>query len=572
MVTANDHQLQGIALLLVQIGILTQDDALKYIDLALEKRITILHYLVSENLVPPLLIANALSKSCGLPLFQLDAIDLESLPINLVNDKLIRKHHIIPLYNRGIQLFIATDDPGKHTAFKEIQFHTGLQIYPVVVEADKLSVVLDTLLHKKEDAGLEGYLDESHEIDDLEITADEDLEQNTLALSNEDAPIVKFVNRILVDAIKKGVSDIHFEPYEREFRIRYRQDGLLYEVSSPNLNLAARFAARLKIMANLDISERRVPQDGRFKMKLSHSKSIDFRMNTCPTVSGEKIVMRILDTNSTQIGIEALGFSVEQKACFLKAIARPQGMILVTGPTGSGKTVTMYSALNILNTVDVNISTAEDPVEIKVNGINQVNINPKAGLNFSDILRSFLRQDPDIIMVGEIRDIETAEIAIKAAQTGHLVLSTLHTNSAAATLTRLMDMGTHSFNIASSVSLIIAQRLVRKLCENCRVLRDDTSPSSLCEFGFSKEESATLQTYKAIGCSQCTKGYRGRIGLFEVLPVTKAIGELIMKGGNEIDILKLAQSEGMVTIHQSALQTVRNGITSIEEVNRVIVD
>ena len=573
MAPFKDDRLQGITLLLAQEGILEQSAALEYQQLAIEKKTTILQYLVEENIVPARVMANSISQSFGLPLISLECLNTDSLPISLVNDKLIRRHRLIPLYTRGTQLFIATDDPSKQASLKEIQFHTGLHIYPIVVETDKLSIFIDNLLHKKEDQGLEGYYDESQDTAEFEISSgEEDKEEEVTTLSSEDAPIVKFVNRILVEAIKKGVSDIHFEPYEREYRIRYRLDGILYHVSSPNLNLSARMAARLKIMSNLDIAERRVPQDGRFKMKLSSTKSMDFRVSTCPTLGGEKIVIRILDPGTTKLGIEILGFSTLQKEQFMNSITRPQGMILVTGPTGSGKTVTLYSALNILNTIDVNISTAEDPVELKIGGINQVNINPKAGLNFSGVLRAFLRQDPDIIMVGEIRDLETAEIAVKASQTGHLVLSTLHTNSAAETLTRMVNMGVPSFNIASSVSLIIAQRLVRKLCDKCKVIRDDTTPKSLMELGFSEEDSHTIQTYKAVGCKQCTHGFRGRIGLFEVMPMSKSIGALIMSGGNSLDILNLAQAEGMLTMYQSGLEKIKDGVTSIEEVNRVTID
>lgn len=573
MTLVKDERLQGITLLLAQEGILEQRAAQEYQQIAIEKKITILQYLVEEQIVPSRVMASSISQSFGLPLFNLDCIDLESLPVSLVNEKLIRRHRLIPIFSRGPQLFVAIDDPSKQASLKEIQFHTGLQVYPIVVETDKLTSLIESLLHKDEDQGLEDYYDDSQDIAEFEISSqDENKEEDVTSLSSEDAPIVKFVNRIIVEAIKKGVSDIHFEPYENEFRIRYRQDGMLYQVSSPNLNLASRIAARLKIMSNLDISERRIPQDGRFKMKLSRTKSIDFRVNTCPTTGGEKIVLRILDPGSTKLGIEALGFSATQKELFLHAINRPQGMILVTGPTGSGKTVTLYSALNILNTMEVNISTAEDPVELKMVGVNQVNINPKAGLNFSGVLRAFLRQDPDIIMVGEIRDLETAEIAVKAAQTGHLVLSTLHTNSAAETLTRLVNMGVPSFNIASSVSLIIAQRLVRKLCESCKAIRDDTTPTGLMELGFSEEDSHHIQTYHAVGCKQCTNGFRGRIGLFEVMPMSKALGQLIMSGGNSLDILKAAQSEGMLTIYQAGLEKVKEGMTSIEEINRVTID
>ncbi len=573
MGSIKDDHLQGIALLLAQAGILEQCEALEHQKIASEKKLSVLQYLFLEGVVPASVMAASISHHFGLPLMNLDSIAVELLPMSLVNEKLMRYHRMIPLYNRGSQLFVATDDPSQQSSLKEIQFHTGLHVYPIIVETDKLSALLDHLIHKKEALGLEGYFENSQDVKDLEISSDdEENGDNITSLSREDAPIVKFVNRILVEAITKGVSDIHFEPYEHEFRIRYRVDGVLYPISSPNHNVSTRVTARLKIMANLDISERRIPQDGRFKMTLSRTKSIDFRISTCPTVGGEKVVLRILDSGTTKIEIEALGFSQPQKNCFLKAIHRPQGMILVTGPTGSGKTVTLYSALHLLNTIDVNISTVEDPVEIKVDGINQVNINPKAGLHFSNVLRAFLRQDPDIIMVGEIRDLETAEIAIKAAQTGHLVLSTLHTNSAAETLTRLMNMGVPSFNIASSVSLIIAQRLIRKLCNSCKVKREDTTPNSLVELGFSEQESQTIQLFKAVGCKQCTNGYRGRIGLFEVIPMSKQLGQLMMSGGNAMDILTLAQSEGMITIYQAGLDKIREGITTIEEINRVTME
>jgi type IV pilus assembly protein PilB len=397
------------------------------------------------------------------------------------------------------------------------------------------------------------------------------LDYQTFSSNEEDAPVVKFVNQILIEAINKGASDIHFEPYEEVYRIRYRLDGLLATVATPPPGLASRISARIKVMANLDIAERRIPQDGRFKMKLSHNHSVDFRVSTCPTIGGEKVVIRILDTDLTQLDISRLGLNALQKEQFFTALGKAQGMILVTGPTGSGKTVTLYTALSILNTEEKNIATAEDPVEIKIPGINQVNINPKAGLAFSKILRSLLRQDPDIIMVGEIRDLETAEIAIKAAQTGHLVLSTLHTNSAAETLTRLSNLGVPSFNIANSVSLLIAQRLARRLCDNCKVIRKNPPLNSMIELGFCEEDLKTLQLYAATGCKQCTNGYCGRLGLFEVMPMSKMMGQLIMSGGNSFDILQQAQAEKMLTIYQSGLEKIRQGLTTIEEVNRVTV-
>jgi type IV pilus assembly protein PilB len=566
------NKLQGIGQMLVAENLIEKEAALEYFDKAVENGVSFVDYLVSEQIITSLNIAHIVAKNFGVPLLDLDCIDIESIPFNLINEKLIKRYHILPLFNKGNHLYLATEDPSKQSALKEIQFHTGLHSNPIVVEADKLNSFIERVIKEKESEGLNEYVDDAGDLDSLEISSEEDEDQDIdKEAASEDAPVVRFVNKILVDAIKNGVSDIHFEPYERSYRIRYRQDGLLNEVASPPVNLANRIASRIKVMSNLDISERRVPQDGRFKMKISKTRSIDFRVSTCPTVGGEKVVMRILDPGSVKIGIEALGFNKTQEENFLKNIQRPQGMILVTGPTGSGKTVTLYTALSILNTTERNISTAEDPVEIKVNGINQVNINTKAGLHFSDALRSFLRQDPDIIMVGEIRDLETAEIAIKAAQTGHLVLSTLHTNSAAETLTRLVNMGVPSFNIASSVSLIIAQRLARRLCEQCKEVRDDITREGMLDIGFD-EEDADKEIYKAVGCAHCTNGYRGRLGLFEVMPMSKEIGKLIMTGGNSLDILKQGEAEGMLTIFRAGLKKIIEGITTIEEVNRVTID
>ena len=574
MTSAEEEHLQGIAQLLVQENLLVKEKAISYQKVATTAKVSLLNYLTTNGILDAKTLAMVIAKNFGVPMIDLDSVDLDTIPVSLVSEKLIRRHHVVPLFNRGTQLYLAVDDPSKQSSLKEIQFHTGLFSNALVVETDKLSALIDQLLHQKENQGLSDYFEGSHDIEGLEFTAEEDEERDTEAsdISNEDAPVVKFVNRILVDAIKKGVSDIHFEPYEHEYRIRYRQDGLLNEVASPPVNLANRISARIKIMSSLDISERRMPQDGRFKMKLSRTRSIDFRVSTCPTVAGEKVVMRILDPGSTKLGIEALGFSPLQQKHFLWAINRPQGMILVTGPTGSGKTVTLYTALNSLNTLETNICTAEDPVEIKVPGINQVNINVKTGLTFSGALRSFLRQDPDIIMVGEIRDLETAEIAVKAAQTGHLVLSTLHTNSASETLTRLVNMGIPSFNIASSVSIIIAQRLVRRLCQNCKLVRDDINVNGLVELGFTDIDAKTMKIYKAAGCNQCSNGYRGRIGLFEVMPMSKDLGQMIMSGGTSLDILKQAQLEGMLTVYQAGLEKIKEGMTTIEEVNRVTVE
>lgn len=568
-----EYRLQGIGQLLVLEKLLDKTKAIELHKLAATEKMSLLQYIVKNKILSAEQIALTAAQNFGVPMLDINCIDVGTIPVNLVNEKLIKRHAMVPLFSRGTNLYLATDDPSKQASLKEIQFHTGLNTHAIVVETDKLSYFIDNLLTAKESQGLSGYVEDSGDLEGLEISSeDEEQEVDTATSVTDDAPIVKFVNKILLDAIRQGASDIHFEPYEREYRIRYRQDGILHEVATPPASLASRITARIKVMSNLDISERRIPQDGGFKMKISKSRAIDFRVSTCPTSAGEKVVMRVLDPGAAKLGIEALGFNPVQKSNFIKAIERPQGMILVTGPTGSGKTVTLYTALNILNTIEVNISTAEDPVEIKVPGINQVNINPKAGLTFSGALRSFLRQDPDIIMVGEIRDLETADIAVKAAQTGHLVLSTLHTNSAAETLNRLVNMGIPTFNIASSVTLIIAQRLARKLCNQCKAVRDDFTSQGLIELGFKEADLVNLKLYKAVGCDQCKSGYRGRVGLFEVLPMTKELGQLIMSGGNSLDILKLAQSEGMLTIFQSGIEKVKEGITTIEEVNRVTVD
>lgn len=564
--------LQGIARVLVNEQIMSEHDAISHQQAAKTEHTGFIGYLVSNEIVQSSIIAHTLATNFGNPLFDLDAAVAEEFPINLVSEKLIKRHRLLPLFHRGSNLYLATDDPSNQAAFKEIQFHTGLHPHPIIVEHHKLMQNIDNLLDERDSEALDTFLDDGTDLDFLEIDSGEEEPEELDSSASDDAPVVKFVNKILFDAIKRGASDIHFEPFEKEYRIRCRQDGILTNVASPPIALANKITARIKVMSNLDISERRVPQDGRFKMRLSRAKAIDFRVSTCPTVGGEKVVMRIMDPASTKLGVEHLGFADVQKAHFLSAVKKPQGMILVTGPTGSGKSVTLYTALNLLNTPEVNISTSEDPVEIKVAGINQVNMNPKAGLTFASVLRSFLRQDPDIIMVGEIRDLETAEIAIKAAQTGHMVLSTLHTNSAAETLTRLANMGVPAYNIAGSVSLIIAQRLARRLCENCREVRDDLTEESIDELGFSEEEKKGLKIYKAVGCNQCTKGYKGRIGLFEVLPISKEIGQIIMQGGTSLDILKQAEKEGMYTIYKSGLYQVKNGVTTLEEVSRVTVD
>ena len=514
-------------------------------------------------------------RSIGAPLLDLDSIQPDLDTVRIVSEKILRKHRVLPLVKRGKKLFIAISDPTNLHALDEVKFATGFSIEAVVVEEDKLNKLLAASLEQV-DTSMPELAGDDFEMDGLEVTSgdDEDSARDSDRQSDavDDAPIVRFINKVMLDAIKKGASDIHFEPYERSYRIRLRLDGILKEVANPPVQLAIKMAARLKVMSRMDIAERRVPQDGRIKMKISKNRAIDFRVSTCPTLFGEKIVMRILDPSSAMLGIDALGYEAFQKKLYLDCLARPHGMILVTGPTGSGKTVSLYTGLNILNTEDTNISTAEDPVEIMLPGINQVNINPKVGLTFPGALRAFLRQDPDVIMVGEIRDLETAEIAIKAAQTGHLVLSTLHTNDAPKTLTRLVDMGVKPYAIATSVSLIIAQRLARRLCNSCKAPAKIPA-EALKKEGFGDEEIANgLQIFQPVGCSNCTDGYKGRTGLYEVMPVSEEIGRIIMAGGSVLDIKQQATSEGVWGLRQAGINKVRMGITSLDEVNRVTVD
>jgi type IV pilus assembly protein PilB len=519
-------------------------------------------YLVKNKLIHSLTLATIASQDYGIPLFDLSAFDKKQIPTHLVSDHLIRSHHALPLFKRDDHLHIAISDPSNQAALDEIKFHTHLTTMAVLVEEEKLTRLIDEYLSSQETT----LLDEPLIINDSVQPAD-------IISEIEDAPIVRFVNKILIDAINKGASDIHFESYENACRIRFRIDGILHEVTHPPFSMANRIISRLKVMAQLDISERRLPQDGRFKLTLSKNRALDFRMSSCPTVSGEKIVMRLLDPTCANLDIDSLGFSLKNKEQFLKAIHKPQGMILVTGPTGSGKTVTLYSALNILNTPSVNISTVEDPVEIYINGINQVSIHSKTGLTFATTLRSFLRQDPDIIMVGEMRDLETADIAIKAAQTGHLVLSTLHTNSAPETLSRLVNMGIPAYNIATSVTIILAQRLARRLCEQCKEPQK-IPRHELMKEGFSKElfESIVIFGPNAKGCDDCTDGYKGRVGLYEVMPISDAMGEIIMSGGNAQAVAKLAAAEGMQTLRQAGLEKIIAGCSSLKEINRVTLD
>lgn len=543
--------------LLIHEGLLEKSKIPIYQNQAKEANMTLSQYLTRFQIVPPDKIALSLSRQLGVPWIDLDRLDVNESIWKVIDTKLIEKYHIAPLFIRGKNLYLGIDDPAKQSFFSEIQFCCGLQVHAVIVETDKLNHFVKKIMHAAST---------HHKIDPVrQVPAQHISEQ-------DDAPIVRFVNKILLDAIHLGASDIHIEPYETVFRIRYRRDGILTEVATPSLTDASRITARIKILAQLDIAERRLPQDGRFNMQLSKTRAIDFRVNSCPTISGEKLVLRILDSEITRPEIETLGLNLSQIKLFRETIHKPQGMILVTGPTGSGKTMTLYTALHILNTEAVNISTAEDPVECKLSGINQVPINPKAGLHFADTLRAFLRQDPDIIMVGEIRDRETADIAIKASQTGHLVLSTLHTNSAAETLIRLKNMGIPVFNIAHSLHLIIAQRLARKLCEACKQIRKNSSPSRLIAMGFSENDIHQIIEYQATGCSQCNNGYKGRTGLYELLPVSQSIEQIIMRNGNALDILQQAQQEGMITMYQSGLEKIKLGLTTIEEVNRVTME
>jgi type IV pilus assembly protein PilB len=567
----NDLALTGLAKQLVVAELLTEKAAQQAVHQAQKSKMSFVHYLVQAKLVNSKAIAEIAADQFGSPLLDLSAIDKEQQPKNSVSEKLIRQHHALPLWRRGNKLFIALSDPTNHQAVTDIQFSTGLTTESILVEDDKLSDAIERFFENGH-TGLEDMAD--IDLDGIDISADGvDREDNIVGQGQDadDAPVVRFVNKMLLDAIRGGSSDLHFEPYEKIYRVRIRTDGMLKEVARPPINLAGRIAARLKVMASLDISERRKPQDGRIKMRISKAKTIDFRVNTLPTLWGEKIVMRILDPSSAQIGIDALGYETIQKELYLQALRQPQGMILVTGPTGSGKTVSLYTGLNILNTVDINISTAEDPVEINMEGINQVNVNPRQGLDFAQALRSFLRQDPDVIMVGEIRDLETAEIAIKAAQTGHLVLSTLHTNSAAETLTRLQNMGVAGFNIATSVNLIIAQRLARKLCPVCKTEKSIPVQAQI-EEGFPQTEIGQFKIYEPKGCDQCNGGYRGRVGIYEVVKNTKELQRMIMAAANAIEIAEQMRKEGFNNLRTSGLIKVMQGVTSLEEVNRVTKD
>ena len=557
------HNISGLASSLAARGLLDQDKLQQICTSAASEQKALVSYLVENNFIASLALAEFCEAEYGIPLLDSDALELDNIPEKFINQKLIEKHHALPVYMQQNTLYIAMSDPTNVSALEDFGFSFSMHTEALLVEESKLNEAIETLL----DDGTSS-LEDMGSIDDIEIDETESrLDQAQAA--DDDAPIVKYINGILGDAVKKGASDLHFEPYEKKYRIRFRVDGILHEVASPPVNLANRFSARLKVMSKLDIAERRLPQDGRIKLKISNKRNIDLRVSTLPTMWGEKIVMRILDSSAASLDIDKLGYTDEQKAKYMNALSKPQGMILITGPTGSGKTVSLYTGLNILNTVERNISTAEDPVEINLTGINQVQINNKAGLTFASALRSFLRQDPDIVMVGEIRDLETAEIGIKAAQTGHLVLSTLHTNSAAETLTRLLNMGVPAFNIASSVSLIIAQRLARRLCEHCKAPLQMSDPE-LIELGFKPEHLAEKQHLcKPVGCNKCTDGYKGRVGIYEVMEMSDELGRIILSDGNAMQIADAAVDQGMHTLRQSAIKQALNGVTSLNEVTRV---
>ena len=566
---------RGLPKTLIDEGLISADEMTDAINRAKLEKCSLVTYLCQKELVDGDRIAQLAATEFGMALYDLDNHDASTLPKDLVDTKLLRKHLLLPLFIKGKRLYIATPDPFDTQGLREIQFQVRMPVEPMLVTYSQIMALREGLLNDPA-----GTLVESLNIDEKEYQAAKqssgfDVSDDTDADGDgESTPIVRFINKMILDAIAAKASDIHFEPYDQYYRVRFRIDGILRQIFTPPSNWSARLVSRIKIMADLDITERRLPQDGRIRVAVSSEKSIDLRVNTLPLQFGEKVVMRILDPSSTTMGIDALGYEDDQRTAYLNALNKPQGMILVTGPTGSGKTVSLYTGLNLLNTDERNISTAEDPVEINIDGINQTQINLRARLDFPTAMRAFLRQDPDVIMVGEIRDLDTAEIAVKAAQTGHLVLSTLHTNSSSETLNRLLNMGLSAFNVATSVSLIIAQRLARKLCVHCRELHQDLPEEILKQEGFNDPDlanrSATI--YKARGCKKCIKGYSGRMGVYETLVISPAISAVILNGGSAIDILAAAKKEGFRTLRTSALRKAMDGTISIEEANRITTD
>ncbi|WP_425562671.1 type IV-A pilus assembly ATPase PilB [Lysobacter hankyongensis] len=568
--TSNLIGITGIARRLVLDGALDETAARQALDAATREKKPIASYLREQKLVTPSQLAAANSIEFGMPLFDPAVMDPSQSAIRLVKDELLQKHHVLPLFKRGGRLFVGVSDPTNTAALDEIKFHTNLLVEPILVDEETIQRTMQVWLDSNDSLG---GMEDAEGLDSLDVSGGEDEGgDGGIDAKTDDTPVVKFVNKVLVDAIKRGASDIHFEPYETDYRVRLRIDGILKQVAKAPVKLSQRIAARLKVMSQLDIAEKRVPQDGRIKLNLSKTRQIDFRVSTLPTLFGEKVVLRILDGSAAKLGIEKLGYEPDQQKLFLDAIKKPYGMVLVTGPTGSGKTVSLYTALGILNEEERNISTVEDPVEIRLPGINQVQQNQKRGMTFAAALRSFLRQDPDVIMVGEIRDLETAEIAVKAAQTGHMVLSTLHTNDAPQTISRLMNMGIAPFNIVSSVSLVIAQRLARRLCGNCKKESHLPEHALLAEGYTSDEVREGITMYEAVGCPECTGGYKGRTGIYEVMPMTDKIQAIILQGGNSMQIAEAAQASGVNNLRQSALLKAKNGITSLAEINRVTKD
>jgi type IV pilus assembly protein PilB len=566
--TTPPSKLSGIARMLIQEKLISEDEANTIQNQANIQKIPFITQIITNKKITAEKIAETSARAFGFPYLNLDAFNIDYLPPKSIDPKLMQANRVLALQNRNNVLYVAISDPTNLHALDSVQFQMGMTLSPVVVEDDKLGKWIDRVIESKDTSM--SSLDVGEDFD-LDMGGNEPEAEVEIALEVDDAPVVKFLQKMLLDAINMGASDLHFEPYEKFYRIRYRVDGVLKDIAQPPLAIKDKLASRIKVISNLDISEKRIPQDGRMKLTLSKTRTIDFRVSTLPLIHGEKIVMRILDPTSATLGIEALGYEPEQKDALLKAVSRPYGLVLVTGPTGSGKTVSLYTCLNILNNPGVNISTAEDPAEIPLAGINQVNVNDKQGLTFAAALKSFLRQDPDIIMIGEIRDLETADMAIKAASTGHMVLSTLHTNDAPSTLTRLMNMGVAPFNIASAVSLITAQRLARRLCKNCKV--PITVPKeALLSVGFKEadlEEPWQLYGPKEGGCEMCNGGYKGRVGIYQVMPITDAISRIIMTNGNAHDIADQAKREGVKDLRESGLLKVKQGHTSIEEVEAV---
>ena len=570
--TASLAGLSGMARRLVSEGVVPEADVRKAVTESTHAKATLASWLLDHQMVDSARFTQVASVEFGMPMMDVASLAPASMPLSLISEALITKHRALPLFRRGKRLYVGIADPMQSHALDEIKFHSNCMVEPILVERGQLQRVIETALaaagNTISDVG-------GGELDNLELETsggEEEAESTGIdATGGDDAPVVKFVNKVLVDAIRRGASDIHFEPFESQYRVRFRMDGMLRAVASPPMKLASRISSRLKVMAQLDIAEKRVPQDGRIKLNLSKTRAVDFRVSTLPTLFGEKIVLRILDGSAAKIGIEKLGYEPEQQKLYVDAIHKPYGMVLVTGPTGSGKTVSLYTALNMLNTAERNISTVEDPVEIRVEGINQVQQNVKRGMTFAAALRSFLRQDPDVIMVGEIRDLETAEIAIKAAQTGHMVLSTLHTNDASQTIARLMNMGIAPYNITSSVTLIVAQRLARRLHDCKKVI--ELPPETLLAAGFTqKDVDEGLTVYEAVGCDSCNEGYKGRVGIYQVMPMLEDIQKIVLKGGNAMQIAEVAKAAGIDDLRASALRKVKQGMTSLVEIDRVTKD